>query len=148
MSTTDASSDESADDGENTSEATDDSFLPWMSTYEIPFGEWRAVRPFFGGVLLALGGIIIAAVLVSSPRPLLSPIGLSTIALVAAVAAFLCGIFALAKPALAGPLGVAGIIAVVVSLVGMPFATFLGVLLSVLGGNLCYAWQSDADTEH
>jgi fatty acid desaturase len=146
MSTTDASPEEGTDD-ENTNEADND-VLTRLSVYRTQFGEWQAVRPFFGGVSLALGGIIIAAVLVASPRALFFPIGQATIALIAATAVFLCGIFALAKPMLAGSLGVAGIIAVVVSLVGMPFATFLGVLLSVLGGNLCYAWQLDADAEN
>jgi hypothetical protein len=41
---------------------------------------------------------------------------------------------------------VAGVVSVVVSLVGTPFGAVLGVVLSILGGNLCYAWQPDTDT--
>ena len=112
------------------------------------FNEWRAARPFLGGLLLALGGLIIALALIFSSGVALARANPSAVALIAAAAVFLCGIFALAKPALSDLLGVVGIVSVVVSLVGTPFSAFFGVLLSILGGNLCYAWQSDADAEN
>lgn len=116
-----------------------------MSIDSAPFSEWRATRPFFGGLLLALGGIIIALVLVSSPMSLLSHSGRLAIAFIAAIAMFLCGVVALVKPGRSGLLGVVGIIALVVSFVGLPFEAFVGVLLSLLGCNLCYAWEYDTD---
>ena len=70
------------------------------------------------------------------------------VGLLAAAAVFLCGVFALTRPELAGLLGIAGIASTVVSLVGIPFVAFLGVVVSLVGGNLCYAWQPDADAEN
>jgi hypothetical protein len=99
--------------------------------------------------LLALGGVIIALVLIFSAELALTRANSSAIALVAATAVFLCGgVFALVKPALSGLLGVAGVVSVVVSLVGAPFGAIFGVLLSVLGGNRCYAWSPDTDAEN
>jgi hypothetical protein len=112
------------------------------------FSEWRAVRPFLGGVLLALGGVIIALAMIFSSEGIPARTSPVPIALIAAAVVFLCGIFALAKPGLSGLLGVAGIVSVVVTLVGTPFSAILGILLSILGGNLCYAWQPDGDTEN
>jgi predicted membrane protein len=120
--------------------------LSALSAHRARFGEWRASRPFLGGLLLALGGITVALVVIFSTGITFARASPSALALVAATAVFLCGVFALAKPALAGLLGVAGIVSVVVSLVGTPFGAVLGVLLSILGGNLCYAWQPEAET--
>lgn len=140
MSTTDASSDDGADDSEG--ETTSGS-LSWLSVQWTRFSEWRAMRPFFGGILLVLGGSIIAEVLISSPMSLLSHSGRLALALVAALVMVCCGIFALAKPGRSGLLGIVGLIALVVSLVGLPFAAFVGVVLSLLGGNFCYAWEDE-----
>lgn len=122
--------------------------LSALSARRERFSEWRAARPFLGGLLLALGGVTIALALIFSSGIALARANPSAIALIAAAAAFLCGIFALAKPALSSPLGVVGIVSVVVSLVGTPLSAFFGILLSILGGNLCYAWQSDTDAEN
>jgi hypothetical protein len=97
--------------------------------------------------LLALGGVIIALVLIFSVELALIRANSSAIALIAATAVFLC-VFTLVKPALSGLLGVVGVVSVVVSLVGAPFGAIFGVLLSVLSGNRCYAWNPDTDTEN
>jgi hypothetical protein len=120
--------------------------LSALSTHRARFGEWRASRPFLGGLLLALGGITVALVMIFSAGITVARASPSALALIAAAATFLCGVFALAKPALAGLLGVAGVVSVVVSLVGAPFSAILGILLSILDGNLCYAWQPEAAT--
>lgn len=114
-----------------------------LSGHGTQFSEWRAVRPFLGGVLLALGGVTIVAnstVLAAGPA---SFAGLTMIGFVAAVVMFLCGTFALAEPPLAGILGVVGVISAIVSLVGTMPGAFVGILLSLVGGNLCRAWQPD-----
>jgi hypothetical protein len=116
-----------------------------LSAHRARFGEWRTRRPFLGGLLLAFGGVTVVLVLIFSSGIVFARANPSVIALVAAAAAFLCGVFALAKPALAGLFGMAGIVSVVVSLVGTPFEAVLGVVCSILGGNLCYAWQPDTD---
>lgn len=144
MSTTDASSEDGSDDSES---ETTSGPLSWLSVRWTRFSEWRAMRPFFGGILLVLGGSIIAEVLISSPMPLLSHSGRFVLALVAAIVVILCGIFALAKPERSGLLGIIGLIALVVSFVGLPFAAFVGVILSLLGGNFCYAWEDETDAE-
>lgn len=116
-----------------------------LSVHRARFGEWRASRPFLGGALLALGGVIVALVLIFSAGITLARANPSALALVAAASTFLCGVFALSRPALSGVLGVAGVVSIVVSLVGTPFGAVLGVVCSILGGNLCYAWQPGTD---
>ena len=129
---------------------TTERFSPRLSAHGTRFSEWRAVRPFLGGALLALGGVTIAAKsTVLAPESVgLVLAGPAAIGLVAAAAVFLCGTFALAEPALAGTLGVIGVISAIVSLVGTTPAAFVGVVFSLLGGNLCYAWQPDGDAEN
>lgn len=119
--------------------------LAWLSAHGERFSEWRAVRPFLGGALLILGGVLIvmAAIFLSSGSLGLAHASSATIGLTAAAGVFLSGVFALAKPELAGALGVVGVISAIVSVLGVPFAAFFGIVLSLVGGNLCYAWQPD-----
>ena len=120
-----------------------------LSAHGERFGEWRAVRPFLGGALLAGGGMLIALTSIFLGSVSLARANPAAIGLLAASAVFLCGVFALSRPELAGLLGIAGIVSTVVSLVGIPFAAALGVVVSLVGGNLCYAWEPDGtDTEN
>lgn len=120
-----------------------------VSKHGARFGEWRAVRPFLGGVLLVLGGTFIAstAIFLAPGSLVLAHANPAPVGLLAATAVFLCGIFSLAEPSFAGPLGVVGVVSAIVSLVGTPLAAFVGVALSLVGGNLCYAWRPDGADE-
>lgn len=117
------------------------------------FNEWRADRPFWGGFLLMLGGLLIGWVPLE-PALNLAVIGEPTpiIGLLWAVIVFLSGAFALSRPDQSRVFGIAGIAASVLSLFGALGGLFVGMLLGIFGGCLCVAWmnpesQSDTDTE-
>lgn len=115
------------------------------------FNVWRTQRPFLGGVLLCLAGIIIAWV----PMQILPDIifiggqmaGFLAIGAMFGVFVFLTGAFALYKPQYSDMIGVIGVVLSIFSLFGSLGGLFLGMLLGILGGNLCVAWKPDADSD-
>lgn len=119
----------------------------WTGTRWSRFNDWRATRPFMGGVLLCLAGIIISWV----PMQILPDLifiggrmtGFLAIGALLGVGVFLSGAFALTKPAYSDTIGVVGVVLSILSLFGSLGGLFLGMLLGILGGNLCVAWQPD-----
>ncbi|WP_136716641.1 DUF6114 domain-containing protein [Halorientalis salina] len=106
------------------------------------FNDWREPRPFWGGVLLMLGGLIIGWVPIQFATELAVIGGAFTvIGLVFAVLVFLTGAFVLARPEMSTIFGVLGIALSILSLVGALGGLFVGMLLGIAGGNLCIAWQ-------
>ncbi|QSW99868.1 DUF6114 domain-containing protein [Haloterrigena alkaliphila] len=113
------------------------------------FNDWRTQRPFLGGVLLCLAGILITWV----PMQILPDLifiggqvaGFLAIGALFGVLVFLTGIYALYKPTLSDEIGVIGVVLSIFSLFGSLGGLFVGMLLGILGGNLCLAWQPDAE---
>ncbi|ELY95521.1 DUF6114 domain-containing protein [Natrialba taiwanensis] len=113
------------------------------------FTAWRLRRPFLGGILLCLAGIIITWV----PMQILPDLlfvggeltGFLAIGVAFGVLVFLTGVFALYKPAHSDVIGVIGIALSILSLVGSLGGLLLGLLFGILGGNLCLAWKPDED---
>lgn len=111
------------------------------------FAAWRAQRPFMGGVLLCVAGLIITWV----PMQILPDIfliggevaGLLTVGVMFGVFVFLTGVLALLKPEHADVIGVVGVVLSILSLFGSLGGLFLGMLFGILGGNLCIAWKPD-----
>ncbi|ELZ02842.1 DUF6114 domain-containing protein [Natrialba asiatica] len=113
------------------------------------FTAWRLRRPFLGGLLLCLAGIIITWV----PMQILPDLlfvggeltGFLAIGVAFGVLVFLTGVFALYKPAHSDVIGVVGIALSILSLVGSLGGLVFGLLFGILGGNLCLAWKPDED---
>lgn len=117
----------------------------WTGSRWSRFNEWRAQRPFLGGVLLMLAGLIIVYV----PMQILPDIifiggqvaGFLAVGVMFGVFVFLSGAYALYKPEFSDEIGVAGIVLSILSLFGSLGGLFLGLILGILGGNLCIAWK-------
>lgn len=107
------------------------------------FAKWRAERPFWGGVLLLVAGLVIGWPPVQFSVELL-PTGevYAIIGLVFAMLVFAAGIAALWRPKLSTRIGIAGIAVSLLSLVGALGGYGIGLLLGVIGGALCIAWRS------
>jgi len=111
------------------------------------FNEWREPRPFWGGTLLMLAGIIIGWVPIQFATELAVIGGAFTVVgLIFAVMVFLTGAFVLARPEMSTIFGVVGIALSILSIIGALGGLFVGMLLGIAGGNLCVAWQGDPDT--
>jgi hypothetical protein len=106
------------------------------------FNAWKAERPFWGGALLVLAGVVIGYVPIQFATELAVIGGAqSVIGLIFAVLVFLTGIFVLARPEVSTMFGVVGIALSILSLIGALGGLFIGMLLGIAGGNLCIAWQ-------
>ncbi|MFB6083454.1 MAG: DUF6114 domain-containing protein [Halorientalis sp.] len=112
------------------------------------FARWRSRRPFAGGMLLVLGGMIIAAIPVrlqmisATQGPSYSALGIVFAAMVVA-----CGVFAVVKPQLSTLIGVTGIAMSILSLIGAFGGLVIGMLVGIVGGSLCVAWQEPGTGE-
>jgi hypothetical protein len=110
------------------------------------FAAWRAQRPFAGAILLIMAGFIIGAIPIRLqflfPGPSKAAIGLVFAAMVAA-----CGVFALVKPELSTLIGVTGIAMSILSIIGAFGGLIIGMIVGIVGGNLCIAWQDPSRDE-
>ncbi|MFC7238549.1 DUF6114 domain-containing protein [Saliphagus sp. GCM10025317] len=115
------------------------------------FNEWRMQRPFLGAILLCLAGIIITWV----PMQILPDIifiggemaGFLSIGAMFGVFVFVTGVFALYRPGSSDVIGVVGVVLSIFSLFGALGGLLVGMLLGILGGNLCLAWQPREEEE-
>lgn len=115
------------------------------------FNVWRKQRPFMGGVLLCLAGILITWV----PMQILPDIlfiggqtaGFLAVGAMFGVFVFLTGVFALYRPDLSSMIGAVGVVLSILSLFGSLGGLLVGMLLGILGGNLCIAWRPDEAIE-
>lgn len=107
------------------------------------FRDWRAARPFWGGLLLIVASLLIAWVPLQFAFELMLIGGAFTvIGLVFALLVFLSGVAAILKPDLATLAGIAGIGFSILSLVGALGGLLIGALLGLAGGSLCIAWEA------
>ncbi|WP_245853008.1 DUF6114 domain-containing protein [Natrinema ejinorense] len=135
-----------------TKDGRDDSRLPtqWIATRWQRFTRWRLQRPFLGGMLLCIAGVLIAWV----PMQILPEIifiggemaGFLAIGAAFGVFVFLTGVFALYRPELADVIGVVGVALSILSIFGSLGGLLVGMLLGIIGGNLCLAWKPDDES--
>lgn len=105
------------------------------------FRRWRKTRPFWGGFFTMLGGLEIAAITAASYELLFvsKSVGFA-IAVGAAIAAM--GLTMWLSPVLSKLLGLLTLVAALLSFVTSNLGGFLlGMLLSILGGGLSFAWE-------
>jgi hypothetical protein len=119
-----------------------------FGTYRSRFASWRHDRPFWGGVLVLLGGLIIGII----PAELaltfaLVPSMFMFAGLVFAIFVILCGVFALLRPDFAEFFGAAAILLSIASIVGALGGFGIGMMFGVLGGAMCVAWEDPRETE-
>lgn len=110
------------------------------------FMDWRAERPFRGGVLLILGGIVVALPALLIIEAILI-VGAGRAALSLAVGGLLvcAGAVVLLRPELSMKVGVAASVLAVTSLLSSFGGYFVGALLSSAGAVLCFAWEPVED---
>ncbi|WP_049921460.1 DUF6114 domain-containing protein [Halopiger djelfimassiliensis] len=135
----------SPENGQNESESPPTRVSRRIGSQWSRFNAWRTGRPFLGGILLCLGGVLITWV----PMRILPDLafiggqmaGYLAIGSLFGVFVFLSGVYALYKPASADVIGVVGIVLSIFSLFGSLGGLLIGMLLGILGGNLCLAWK-------
>lgn len=128
---------------------------PWSNDGANPIGgrqafaNWREERPFSGGVLLTIAGVIIAWMPIHVVWHLLlgsGPTVVGTpgpyIGVLFAVLVFVTGVSALRLPERSRELGIIGVALSILSLYGALGGLFVGMIVGILGGSLCYAWDS------
>lgn len=112
------------------------------------FADWRRDRPFWGGIVLTVAGLLIAAV----PLNLAFQLSMVTTSLVFAGAVFavpvsVAGVLSIVRPQSATYYGIVGMLFAIASLVGALGGFGLGTLLGMLGGSLCIAWIPEDATD-
>jgi Family of unknown function (DUF6114) len=115
-----------------------------ISSFHLPYKEYRSTRPFLGGILMCLAGLLIAWVPLQFATELLFVGGSYTfIGLFFAVGTFLTGVFALMRPEFSTQLGIAGVAFSILSLFGALGGLLVGMSLGLIGSSLCISWKRD-----
>lgn len=119
-----------------------------ISRPHLPYKEYRSNRPFLGGVLLCIAGLIIAWVPIQFATELLLVGGSYTfIGLFFAAGVFLTGVFALMRPEFSTQLGIVGVAFSILSLFGALGGLFVGMILGMVASSLCISWEPDGAAE-
>ncbi|MFI2663830.1 DUF6114 domain-containing protein [Micromonospora carbonacea] len=102
---------------------------------------WRRSRPFWGGLLVALGGVEILATL-RAPLPVILHVGPQGLAgYLVPVILLLCGVLLLAHPPQRLFYALVSLVLALVSwLTSNLGGFFVGMLLALVGGCLAFAW--------
>lgn len=121
------------------------------AAYKQMFDDWRAVRPFWGGVLLIFAGLLLAYIpfytldnfaFTGGTGELIGLIGL-----VFAFFVFLSGVASLTHPQISTLAGMTGIVMSILSVVGGTFGGMgVGTFVGMVGGSLCVAWIQEEET--
>ncbi|RRJ29156.1 DUF6114 domain-containing protein [Halocatena pleomorpha] len=112
--------------------------------------QWRQRRPVLGGVFLLLGSVFMFYVPMFIAKDTIF-IGGNTVAYIGLVNAsfiFLIGVFSLTKPEYSTILGYAGVVFSFTSLMGTLGGLLIGMIFSLIGSNLCIAWESELVEEN
>jgi hypothetical protein len=121
------------------------------AAYKQKFDDWRAVRPFWGGVLLIFAGLLLAYIpfytldnfaFTGGTGELIGLIGL-----VFAFFVFLSGVASITHPQISTLAGMTGIVMSILSVVGGTFGGMgVGTFVGMVGGSLCVAWIQEEET--
>ncbi len=121
------------------------------AAYKQKFDDWRAVRPFWGGVLLMFAGLLLAYIpfytldnfaFTGGTGELIGLIGL-----VFAFFVFLSGVASITHPQISTLAGMTGIVMSILSVVGGTFGGMgVGTFVGMVGGSLCVAWIQEEET--
>ena len=110
------------------------------------FAGWRARRPFAGAVTMILSGLIIMAIPLRL-QFIFSGSSMTLLGVAFGAMVIACGLFALVKPEFSTLAGVTGTAMAILSLIGAFGGLVIGMLVGIVGGNLCIAWQDPVRDE-
>lgn len=114
-----------------------------MSTGDRLDVTWPGERPYVGGSMLVVGGLIssYAPVVYVSELLLMGGRLTALLGLIYPLLIIVTGVLALLKPKLATAMGVVGIVVTVLSVFGSLGGIVIGPGLSFLGGVVCILWD-------
>jgi Family of unknown function (DUF6114) len=102
---------------------------------------WRRSRPFWGGILALVAGLLITAIPLSGFRIVFIPGSGITLALLVGTLMIVSAVHMWVTPRIAGYLGGIVIVLALISFVTTDFGGFLiGTLLGIVGGSIAIAW--------
>jgi hypothetical protein len=113
------------------------------STKPKRFKLWRSKRPFTGGLLCMLSGIIILAVPVQLYEVAATPGSMIVVGLLLGGLTFLMGLLSFIMPKLSTLLGIIAILAASLSIMGALGGFIIGTLFGLIGGAFCIAWKPE-----
>ncbi|MFK9094503.1 DUF6114 domain-containing protein [Bacillus salipaludis] len=105
------------------------------------FKNWRARRPFWGATLSILSGIIILIVPAQLYEIAAAPGSMIVVGLLLGGLTLLMGVLAYFMPKLSTLLGIVGIFASVLSIMGALGGFLIGTILGIVGGSMLIAWS-------
>jgi hypothetical protein len=117
----------------------------WLHRGRMSFRQWRRSRPFWGGLLLILGGGEILLT-VRAPLPVIIHIGLQgTASYVVPLVIVICGVLIWVTPQQRLFYGLVGMVLTLVSwLTSNLGGFFIGLLQGLIGASLALAWTPQA----
>ena len=116
-----------------------------LHNVRLGFRRWRRSRPFWGGFLSILGGVIIAYIPTMAIKLLIASGTTVLVAIVVGVLIAVFGLFLWFAPYLRQIVGVLIVLLAVVSLITSNLGGFLiGMLLAMIGGSMGFAWTPTA----
>ncbi|HEY2421257.1 MAG TPA: DUF6114 domain-containing protein [Neobacillus sp.] len=119
------------------------------STYSkrIRFKNWRARRPFWGGFLSILSGLIILWVPMQLYEVAATPGSMIVVGLLLGGITLLMGVLSYIMPKLSTLLGILAILASTLSIMGALGGFLIGTILGIIGGSFCIAWKPNLGTK-
>lgn len=115
------------------------------SAYSRPkgFKNWRARRPFWGGLLCMISGLIILWVPAQLYEVAATPGSMIVVGLLLGGITLLMGVLSYIMPKLSTLLGILAILASTLSIMGALGGFLIGTILGIIGGSFCIAWKPE-----
>jgi hypothetical protein len=111
------------------------------------FKNWRARRPFWGGFLSIISGLIILWVPVQLYEVAATPGSMIVVGLLLGGITLLMGVLSYIMPKLSTLLGILAILSSALSIMGALGGFLIGTILGIIGGSLCIAWNPEPGTK-
>jgi hypothetical protein len=111
------------------------------------FKNWRARRPFWGGLLCMLSGLIILWVPAQLYEVAAAPGSMIVVGLLLGGLTLLMGVLSYIMPKLTTLLGILAIFSSILSIMGALGGFLIGTILGIIGGSFCIAWKPELATK-